>query len=250
MDPYSCETTVVLTHPIGQDDLLFNGLTQEGVDVVCDPIINTEQIDLTHDEMETIFNSRRIIFTSKRGVEYFFNQIKPADVLDKNFICIGKRTAQMVERIGIKVWWVSNGRTASDLVEEIRQLHIPPGETWVGMLGELAENTLEDGFKDVCNYKRFNIYKTTMSSVRNEQTAQKLQARNPMMVVCTSPSCFTGFMDLYGELVHSDVTFASIGPTTTKTMKRLDITPSVVARLSTYEGLWHEMKLQLKPNYQ
>ena len=69
MDPYSRETVVVLTHPVGDDDLLYHGLIQEGVDVICDPMINTEQIDLNNDDLAVIFKSRRIIFTSKRGVE-------------------------------------------------------------------------------------------------------------------------------------------------------------------------------------
>ncbi|MBS2096724.1 uroporphyrinogen-III synthase [Carboxylicivirga linearis] len=250
MDPYSRETAVILTHPIGEDDLLYNGLQGEGIDVIRDPMINTEQINLSKEELEVVFNSRRIIFTSKRGVEYFLNQVKPADILDKNFICIGKKTAQILEKTGIKAWWVSNGRTASDLVEELHEVHIPKNEKWVGLLGELAENTLESGLQDICEYKRFNIYKTITAEKRHEKTEALLKAKRPMLVVCTSPSCFNGFMDIYGDLIHEEVGFASIGPTTTKSMKKLEITPVVIARLSTYEGLWQEMKLQLKPDYQ
>ncbi len=250
MDPYSRETAIVLTHPIGEDDLLFDGLVQQGVDVICDPMINTEQIDLKRDELEVILNSRRLIFTSKRGVEYFLNQVKPADVLDKSFICIGKKTAQIVEKSGLKVWWVSNGRTATDLVEELQQAHISPNEKWVGLLGELAENTLEDGLKHVCDYRRYNVYKTITANIRNSDTETLLKTGRPLLVVCTSPSCFNGFMELYGDLIHSEVGFASIGPSTTKSMKKLEVTPVITARFSTYEGLWHEMKLQLKPNYQ
>lgn len=249
MDPYSRETGVILTHPIGQDDLLYDGLKQEGVDVICDPMIDTEQVDLTREQLDTVFKARRIIFTSKRGVEYFLNQVKPADVLDKNFICIGKKTAQMVERSGLKVWWVSHGRTASDLVEELQEACHVRGESWVGLLGELAENTLEDGLKDLCDYKRFNVYKTIIASTPNEKTVDVLKSGRPLLVVCTSPSCFTGFQNLYGSLVHDEVGFASIGPATTKAMKRNEVTPAVIARLSTYEGLWQEMKLQLNPNY-
>lgn len=250
MDPYSRETVVVLTHPVGDDDLLYHGLIQEGVDVICDPMINTEQIDLNHEDLAVIYKSRRIIFTSKRGVEYFLSQVKPADVLDKNFICIGKKTAQIVEKNGLKVWWVSHGRTASDLVEELQQAHISPNEVWVGLLGELAETTLEDGLLNVCDFRRFNVYKTINADCKSENTENVLRSKRPMLVVCTSPSCFNGFMDLYGDLIHDEVGFASIGPTTTKSMKKRDVTPAVIARLSTYEGLWHEMKLQLKPNYQ
>nr|WP_321454279.1 uroporphyrinogen-III synthase [uncultured Carboxylicivirga sp.] len=250
MDPYSRETAVILTHPIGEDDLLFNGLLGEGIDVIRDPMINTEQIALGKNDLDEILQSRRIIFTSKRGVEYFLNQVKPADILDKNFICIGKKTAQILEKTGIKAWWVSNGRTASDLVDELHDVHIPKNEKWVGLLGELAENTLEDGLQDICTYKRYNIYRTITAEKRNEKTETLLKAKRPMLVVCTSPSCFNGFMDVYGDLIHDEVGFASIGPTTTKSMKKCDISPAVIARLSTYEGLWQEMKMQLKPDYQ
>ncbi len=249
MDPYSRETAVVLTHPMGQDDLLYNGLMQEGVEVICDPMIDTEQVSLCQDKLSTIYKSRRIIFTSKRGVEYFLKQVKPADVLDKSFICIGKKTAQMVEKSGLKVWWVSQGRTSSDLVEELQQARVLPGETWVGLLGELAENTLEDGLKGIVNYQRYNVYKTIIAEKRKAETESLLRAKRPMLVVCTSPSCFNGFMDVYDDLIHDEVGFASIGPATTKSMRKREITPAVTARFSTYEGLWQEMKLQLKPNY-
>ncbi len=249
MDPYSRQAAVVLTHPMGNEDLLYNGLVSEGVEVVCDPMIDTEPIMLEDECRQQIYSSRRIIFTSKRGVEYFFQQMKPADVLDKSFICIGKKTAQVLEGYGVKPWWVSGGRTATDLVEELKQAHIPPGEKWLGLLGELAENTLEDGLKNVCHYQRYNVYRTIIAEQQNEKTVALLQSQKPLLVVCTSPSCFNGFMDLYGAALHKDVGFASIGPATTKAMKKQNVTPKVVARLSTYEGLWQEMKLQLKPEY-
>jgi len=249
MDPYSRQTSVVLTHPMGNDDLLFNGLKSEGIKVICDPMIDTEQVNLEDECREYLYNSRRIIFTSKRGVEYFFQQVKPADVLDKSFICIGKKTAQVLEKHGMKPWWVSSGRTASDLVKELQQAHIRPNEKWVGMLGELAENTLADGLQTVCDFRRYNVYRTIIAEKQNSETLEFLQSKKPILVVCTSPSCFNGFMNLYGSLIHSEVGFASIGPATTKAMKKQDIKPAVVARLSTYEGLWQEMKIQLKPQY-
>lgn len=250
MNLYCRETAVVLTHPVGEDDLLFDGLIQNGVDIIRDPMIKTEQINLNQDDLQMILKSRRIIFTSKRGVEHFLNQVKPADVLDKSFICIGKKTAQVVEKHGLKVWWVSNGQTATDLVKELHQTHISPNELWVGLLGQLATNTLEDGLKDVCNYRRYNVYNTIITRVRNEVTENALKNKKPLTVVCTSPSCFNGFMDLYGDLIHGEVGFASIGPVTTKSMKKRDIKPVVIAHHSTYEGLWHAMKMQMKPNYQ
>ncbi len=249
MDPHLRQTAVILTHPMGKDDLLYTGLVREGIEVICDPMIDTEQVKLDDECRQHLFRSRRIIFTSKRGVEYFFQQIKPADVLDKSFICIGKKTAQVLERHGLKPWWVSCGRTASDLVTELQQAHIKPNESWVGMLGELAENTLADGLKDVCDYKRYNVYRTIITSEQNETTETLLKTKKPMLVVCTSPSCFNGFMALYGDLLHENIGFASIGPATTKVMKNKDITPVVVARLSTYESLWQEIRIQLEPQY-
>jgi len=249
MEPFSRQTAVVLTHPIGTDDLLYNGLESEGLEVICDPMIDTEQVTLEKECKQHLIESRRIIFTSKRGVEYFFQQIKPADVLDKSFICIGKKTAKVLENYGMKAWWVSGGRTASDLVKELQQAHVRPNEKWVGMLGELAENTLADGLKDKCDYKRYNVYRTIITDQQNEKTVNLLQSEKSMLVVCTSPSCFNGFMNVYGNQLHEQVGFASIGPVTTKAMKKHGIKPVMLARLSTYEGLWQEMKSQLNSSY-
>lgn len=249
MSPYSQQTAVILTHPVGNDDLLYAGLLREGIEMVCDPMIDTEQIKLEDECLKYLMQSRRIIFTAKRGVEYFFQQIKPADVLDKSFICIGTKTARVLEQHGMKAWWVSGGRTASDLVTELQQAHVRPHEKWVGILGELAENTLETGLKNVCDYKRYNVYRTIITTRENEHTLALFNKKTPVVVACTSPSCFNGFMNLYGERLHKEVGFASIGPATTKAMKKKDIVPGIVAHLSTYEGLWQEMKIQLKTQY-
>ncbi|WP_430810584.1 MULTISPECIES: uroporphyrinogen-III synthase [unclassified Carboxylicivirga] len=241
-------TSVILTHPMGKDDLLFNGLVNEGIEVLCDPMIDTEPLVLHDDCRQQLYEARRIIFTSKRGVEYFFQQVKPADVLDKSFICIGKKTAHVLEQYGIKPWWVCGGRTASDLVVELQQAHIRKGEKWLGLLGELAENTLAEGLKEVCHFQRFNIYRTIITTEQHPDTVAWLNAQKPLLVVCTSPSCFHGFSDVYSGLLHSEVRYASIGPATTKAMRKRNVTPVVTARLSTYEGLWHEIKQQLNLN--
>ncbi|WP_439181739.1 uroporphyrinogen-III synthase [Carboxylicivirga taeanensis] len=249
MNPTSRQYAVILTHPMGNEDLLYKGLVSEGVEVVCDPMIDTTPVKMTEECRQDIYQSRRIIFTSKRAVEYFFEQMTPADVLDKSFICIGKKTAQVLESHGVKPWWVSSGRTATDLVKELQQAHIRPGEKWLALLGELAENTLEDGLRNVCDYKRYNLYRTIIADQQNETTIELLRSKKPLMVVCTSPSCFNGFMGLYSSLLHSEVGFASIGPATTKAMKKLNVTPEITAPMSTYEGLWQEMKHRFKPEY-
>jgi uroporphyrinogen-III synthase len=239
------QTTVILTHPVGADDLLYQRLQLGGVPVVCDPMISTQEILLSEADLERIQKSRRILFTSKRGVEYFVKQTKPASILDKSIICVGRKTAHALEQYDLEPWWVSNGRSASDLVSELHQLEARPNELWTAILSELADDTLQDGLHTRCNFQRINIYKTAITQSQNKRSVEVLKAPSDCIVVCTSPSCFSGFMNNYSSLLHNRVKFASIGPITTQSMRNKNIEPSIIAKFSSYEALWHSIQTDI-----
>jgi len=240
---------IILTHPHGAHDVLKVGLETSGLEVLSDVMIETESIALTDRDKQTIFKSRRLILTSKRGVDYLFSQLCPAEVLDKSFICIGKKTALALEKRGIKPWWVSYGKTASDLVKELKHARFHPEEKWIALLGALAEDTLEEGLSPLCDFQRINIYQTALVNQSSPETIKHLQSDKQVMVVCTSPSCFHGYMNNYSSHLHAGVQFASIGPVTTKAMVDTGIVPVVEAYRSTYEGLLLALKSKLTPIY-
>lgn len=243
------QPVIILTHPHNEKDVLKKGLIKSGLEVMTDVMIETDSIALSDAEKEVIFGCRRIILTSKRGVEYLFTQLCPAQILDKSFICIGKKTALALERKGIKPWWVSYGKTASDLVNELRHARFQKNEKWIALLGTLAEDTLEEGLSQLCDFQRIDIYRTTLVKQPSVETVKRLQNRDDVLVVCTSPSCFHGYINNYSIHIHPGIRFASIGPVTTKAMLAKGIKPIIEANRSTYEGLLLALKSKLTPIY-
>ncbi|MBI9064619.1 MAG: uroporphyrinogen-III synthase [Marinilabiliaceae bacterium] len=243
------QPVIILTHPHNDKDVLKKGLVKSGLEVITDVMIETDAIALSEAEKKVIFSCRRIILTSKRGVEYLFTQLRPAEILDKSFICIGKKTAMALERKGIKPWWVSHGKTASDLVNELRHARFQKNEKWIALLGDLAEDTLEEGLSRLCDFQRINIYRTTLVKQSSDETVRRLQKRDKVLVVCTSPSCFHGYINNYSNHIHPGIQFASIGPVTTKAMFAKGIEPMIEANRSTYEGLLLALKSKLTPIY-
>jgi len=240
---------IILTHPHNEKDVLKKGLIKSGLEVMTDVMIETDPIALSDAEMKVIFGCRRIILTSKRGVEYLFTQLRPAEILDKSFICIGKKTALALEQKGIKPWWVSYGKTASDLVKELKHVRFQKSEKWIALLGALAEDTLEQGLSELCDFQRINIYQTTLIEHASAETIEHLQKQDEVLVVCTSPSCFHGYLSNYNHYMHPGVRFASIGPVTTQAMLDKGIQPLIEATRSTYEGLLLALKSKLTPIY-
>lgn len=243
------QPVLILTHPHGQKDIMLKSLTHSGIRVLSDVMIETTELSLTNSEKKALFDCRRILLTSKRGVDYLFRQVRPAEVLDKSFICVGKKTAFALEKKGIKPWWVSGGKTASDLVNELKHARFCKNEKWIAVLGNLAEDTLQNGLSDLCHFQRINIYETRLVKNTNQQTIEQLESKAETLVVCTSPSCFHAFTKNYKDHLHANVGFASIGPVTTKAMLDADINPVIEARQSTYEGLLLALKSKLTPIY-
>lgn len=237
----SSKPAILLTHPISKDDILLKTFQEKGFEVVSDPMIETKIRVLSDEERKDVLSSRKLIFTSKRGVEYFLEQFKPADVLDKSFICVGKKTAMTLERNFLKPWWVSSGKTAGDLVDEIREYTIMSEERWTALLGDLADDTIVRGISDMCKVSRHNTYHTIIATQKNEATIELLKSKKELMILVTSASCFQGFMDLYGDLCHANIKFASIGPKTNQKMEEYEMQPDVVAPTSTYEGLLYTL---------
>jgi uroporphyrinogen-III synthase len=234
--------TVVLTHPVEQGDELVTGLQQKGIDLVIDQRIVTKGIVPNALQLTVLKQSDWVLFTSKRGVAYAFESPEILALLkQKNIACVGKKTAHALEIEGLKPSFVSSGKTGEEMADELIAAHLIDNKRVVAVLGELADETLLSKLSGICDFSRINIYRTHLETQIRPETLEKIQTGLPLIVCATSPSCFISFHNVYGNFLHSNVTFASIGPVTTRAMLASGVNPVVEGQTSTYGSLLDEL---------
>ena len=172
------------------------------------------------------------IFTSKNGVKAFLNLdfVKGYKI---KAICLGEKTKQALVENGVNPVFISTQSYAENLVDELHQNLILKDKKVLLVLGNLADDRLENGLKSICEVKRLNIYSTILETSKKEVITNLMSTENTLSVF-TSPSSFQAFSNLY-NLDKS--TLVSIGTTTSEYMKSKDFNPEIIADEQTYEGI-------------
>lgn len=230
--------SVILTHPADSNEYLHNQLSQSGINVVLDPMIETSPISLTHKQVKDICNAEVVIFTSKRGVEYATSQINPACCCDKQIVVVGQKTAESLEKCHIKPVWISTGQISKQMCDEIIEKGLIQDKKVVAILAQLADDTIEKQLSHLCQFQRINIYQTKPTTRENLMTKQLIESHQKVAVVFTSASAVHAFAKIYSQFKGSHVSCISIGPTTSAAIIEKGQNVKIEANPSTYERLF------------
>ena len=112
------KTNIIIT---GEDfDYDFNELKAMKVDVFHYPMIYTLGIDVNI--QPNIYNY--IIFTSKNGVKYFLKNVSTSINRGLKFICIGKKTAEVLKRNNLNPDIVVRRNYSKFMCDEIKNMGI------------------------------------------------------------------------------------------------------------------------------
>lgn len=238
--------TIILTHPIDSNDYLVEQLTQLGINVIVDPMIETQPISLTHKDVDTICSADVIVFTSKRGVQYATQQINPMCCHDKKVVVVGKKTAQALESCQVQPHFVSQGQTGKEMCDAVIQDGIIEGKKVVALLAQLADDTIKENLSEHCQYNRINIYETTGKKIPKGETIEALNSDSEVLVSFTSSSAVKAFEALYPTFNSKSIKCISIGPITSSAIIQKGQTVTIETKESTYEGLLSAIKSYLK----
>ena len=172
------------------------------------------------------------IFTSKNGVNAFFNLdfVKEKKI---NTFCLGKKTKNALLENGIEPVFVSNESYADKLITELLENQIVENKRVLLVLGNLADNRIEEALRSICNVVRLNVYFTTLETTKEEEITNFLETKNTITIF-TSPSSFQAFTNLYDA---EKTNLVSIGTTTSKTIKSSGYVPEITSDEQTYEGI-------------
>ena len=172
------------------------------------------------------------VFTSKNGVNSFFNLNFVKGKIVKA-ICLGEKTKGALLENGIEPVFVSNKSYADNLISELLENQILTNKKILLVLGNLADDRIEEQLSSICNVKRIDVYNTNLETKKEEDITYLLDNRNTISIF-TSPSSFQAFNNLY----ESDKTIlVSIGTTTSKAIKSLGFLPKIISDEQTYDGV-------------
>ena len=132
----------------------FSKLSDNGAKVHHFPMIKTENLDIKVNNEDYSC----LIFTSKNGVRYFFqnNNIES----NKKMITIGKKTAEELKKYGIKADYICSRNYSNEMALELKKNNILRDEKSLLLQGELANNDLLKSLSKFTQVERLNIYRT------------------------------------------------------------------------------------------
>jgi uroporphyrinogen-III synthase len=145
--------------------------------------------------------------------------------------------------------YVSESNGSEKFAFELKQDIISKGANVLLLLGNLAEDTLQNALSDHTNVSRIDCYQTNKPDLLNNSLLKKIADNEYDLLLFTSSSCFKNFISYFKDAGPEmpKLKTASIGPSTTKTMRKFGIQPLFTAKQSNLEGIVKGIKSYYKP---
>jgi len=183
-----------------------------------------------------------IFFTSKNGVSNFFKlliDLKGSTELPGKIkiAVIGYKTGLELEYYGYSPTIVCDENTSDELLNQFYKQYTPQNLNILLALGNLAENTLFNRLSSENKVKRIDVYETLKPGYADSEIMEILKNDQYDLIVFTSPSTFNHFCSFYETDRLAKLKMASIGSTTTKSIREAGFEPLLTAKKSNAEGL-------------
>jgi len=236
----------ISTGALDSATLLSEKLAKIGADAYNFPMIEINQLHLPKDfteAIDSISSYKWLMFTSKNGVHTFFNLLKEykGSYFLPNAIkiaTIGSKTASIIEEYKHKAEFICSQNNAKDFAREFAEyiqnkkvkVLFPTGNLTQNMIALTVPNTIE--------IVKIITYKTEPPKHIDSKITDSIKNNTYNHIIFTSPSSIRNFVNLFGDVISLDKLKAvSIGPSTTKQMEALGITPQIEAKTHNIEGI-------------
>ena len=219
---------IILTHYGSQNS--FDILKNFGASLYHFPMINI--VANSNPKPFNISNFDYYIFTSKNGVDSFFNLDFVKDKKVSAF-CLGDKTESALVDNGISPIFASTQNYADNLIADLLDNKWLNNKKILLVLGNLADNKLAEGLSSICNIERLNVYSTNLETSINKKITNLIDKENTISIF-TSPSAFKAFYKMYNP---KKTTLVSIGKTTSNYIKSLGFTSDIISKEQTYDGI-------------
>ncbi len=226
-------------------DTLPDLLAAQGAKVLSLPMIEikaagaNEQI---RSAIELLHGYDWLFFTSKNGVIHFFKHLidltgsseLPASL---RVAVVGSKTASELEYYGYSPAFTGNEHGSAEMAAEFAEKIDPQNKKILLALGNLADDTLKDQLSIDNQVDRINVYETCQPKYADPQVIKLIAEGGYDLILFTSPSTFSHFISLVDKSLLENLKIASIGTTTSRSIREAGYDSLLTAKMSNAEGL-------------
>jgi uroporphyrinogen III methyltransferase / synthase len=183
-----------------------------------------------------------VIFTSMNGVQFFLQRLKEDGkdiraLKDVKICAIGPRTAEEIQRFGVKVELVPDEYQAEGIIEKMDGRNLKKKRILLPR-AEVAREILPDELRrSGARVDVVTAYRTVKPTKNVKPIKKLLQANEISVITFTSSSTVRNFAKMFAkkELPHllNGVKVACIGPITAETARQLGIKTDILPKDST-----------------
>lgn len=238
---------IVVTRARSQSSSLVEEINELGGNPIEFPTIKTreipENIEL-QDAIEDIEKYNYIIFTSKNGVEIFFDKLfklgfDSRRLRGTKIVAIGPATNKALEKWGIKSDIIPKTYVGESIYEELKTIVKSEDNVLIPRSKE-ARSYLVDSLSPLCNVNEVHTYETLLGDGNRDEILKYLENDKIDYITFTSSSTVRNFVEILGKenidkLIKTRV--ISIGPITSKTIQEFGLDIYKEANSYTIEGI-------------
>jgi uroporphyrinogen III methyltransferase/synthase len=244
---------IVITRSASQSSSLHHILTEWGAECICLPAIQIEEppdhYEALDRELERIGSYQWIVFTSQNGVDHVFRRLFARGMDTRalghaKIAAIGTATAEALQKYGIRADLVPHSFCAEGLADAIGQ-RLNRGEKILIPRAAVARPVLKERLSQLGGQvTEVPAYMTCLCEKSRQPLQRLLTEHRPHIITFTSSSTVKNLLRLIDgrkELLEG-IQLAAIGPITAATMRKLGLTPALVAHPYTVQGLAEKIR--------
>jgi uroporphyrinogen-III synthase len=207
--------TILVTRPKEQAERLLALIKEQGGIPLSFPVVEIKpaQNEAGKYVQDHLSHFDWVIFTSRNGVDHFFQLIRDSGLSAKNkkFAAVGEKTAAALERYGVTTILIPARYDAADLAETLKK-HVSADEKILFPKGNLAPSFLKEELKCRAYVKELIVYETVPSENLDWSLTEKADC-----IFFMSPSAVSFLMRGFSDSQINkpiEIPVFCIGPTT------------------------------------
>ncbi len=239
---------IMVTRSRQQAQALIEKLEALGAEVLECPVIKTvppDNVGPLDEATVEIRNYQWVVFTSANGVDAFFaalydNGLDCRRLWSVNICAIGPATAERLKANGLVADLISEKFTAKSVADSFLQKGDIAGQNILLPQADIARQMLKELFEAMdANVTAVTAYQTVIDDSSQPTIIEALKMDNVNWITFTSPSTVQNFLELAGKHspINKNIKLASIGPVTSKIIKKKGLEVHAEAAEHTIDGL-------------
>ncbi len=173
-------------------------------------VIPVKAIDFVKNDFEikNISEFDWVFFGSKRGVKFFLEKVNSEHLKELKIACVGDKTAEFLEKKGIKPDFVPSNNSSKHFFEEFTK-NFSPEKGILFPTSNISKNDLTKEFSKIgILFKKIVVYKTVCADSVFEENADAY--------IFLSPSSFKCFLEKKPSVAFKNKILCAIGSITAK----------------------------------